>query len=123
MDTTSANITLSGYKNFKSLIDDIIESSKNVPTNFSTIVADIYITYKDTVDEEQFPVKITTSIETSTIEEAINELKKLSTEDYTKITLDVSLEKNYNAPKEYHTCIYSSKDIGYDYKSTNCYSK
>ena len=107
MNENTANITLSNYKDFKSLIADIEEASKKLPSKFSHLIADIYVHYKYEEDEKGGNTfRVFNTIETSDIEEAILQLRKLVSGDCVKVTLDVSLEKPHTSLKEYHTCIY-----------------
>lgn len=109
VEITSADISMSGYKKFEELNKGIIEAAKNIQEGFCDISANVYVTYPSEDEEYECSVRNLISINTSTIDEAISELQKLSVGNYTRITLDVTLEKSCNAPKEYHTCIYSNE--------------
>ena len=105
---TSADISMSGYKSFGELNKGISDAAKNIPEGFCGISANVYVTYPCEDDEYDYNTRSMISINTSTIGEAISELSKLSQGSYTQITLDVTLEKSCNGPKECHTCIYSN---------------
>lgn len=107
---TSADIVLSGYNSFEDLSKDMLEASKSIPSGFVGISGSIIVEYKEE-DEYPYNIRSLININTSTIEEAIKELQKLSTGNYTRVTLDVSLEKSCNGPKECHTCIYSKETL------------
>lgn len=109
VEITSADICMSGYKNFDELSNGILEAGKNIPEGFCDISANVYVTYPCEDEEYDCSIRNLISINTSTIDEAISELQKLSVENYTRITLDVTLEKSCNGPKECHTCIYSNE--------------
>ena len=108
-EITSADIVLSGYKSFEELNNGISEAAKNVPKGYCDILANVCITYPCEDAEYDYSTRNLISINASSIEEAISELKKLSQGSYTRITLDVTLEKSCNGPKECHTCIYSNE--------------
>lgn len=108
---TSADIVMSGYKNFEELNEGIRNAAKGIPKGFCDISANVYITYPSEDAEYEYSRRNLISISTSTIEEAISELQKLQGCDYTRVTLDVSLEKSCNGPKECHTCIYSNETL------------
>lgn len=108
-EITSADISMSGYKSFEELNKGISEAAKNVPDGFCDASANVYVTYPSEDAEYDYDIRSMISINTSTIEEAISELGKLSQGNYTRITLDVILEKSCNGPKECHTCIYSNE--------------
>lgn len=109
VEITSADLSMSGYKNFDELNNGILEAAKNIPEGFCDISANVYVTYPGEDEEYECSVRNLISINTSTIDEAISELQKLSVGNYTKITLDVTLEKSWNGPQECHTCIYSNE--------------
>lgn len=106
-NVTSTDIVLSNYKSFEELTTDIMRASKNIPLNFVGISGNINVDYRGDEDEYEYNLRNLISIDVSSIEEAISELQKLSANNYTRITLDVTLEKSHNGPKELHTCIYS----------------
>ncbi len=108
VEITSADVSMSGYKTFDELNKGIFEAAKNIPEGFCDISANVYVTYPCEDDEYDYNLRNLISINTSTIEEAISELQKISAGNYTRVTLDVTLEKNCSDPKEYHTCIYSN---------------
>lgn len=109
VEITSADIVMDGYKSFDELISGICNAAKGIPKGFRGISANVYVTYPSEDEEYEYSSRNMISISTSTIEEAISELQKLSNGDYTRITLDVTLEKSCNGPKECHTCIYSNE--------------
>lgn len=100
---------MSRYKHFDELNNGIFEAAKNIPEGFCDISANVYVTYPCEDEEYDCCVRNLISINTSTIDEAISELQKLSAGNYTRITLDVTLEKSCNGPQECHTCIYSNE--------------
>ena len=108
-EVTSADIVMSGYKNFEELNRGISDAAKNIPKGFCDISANVCITYPSEDAEYDYNTRNMISINASTIEEAISELSKLSQRSYTRITIDVVLEKSCNGPKECHTCIYSNE--------------
>lgn len=109
VETTSADIVMSGYKNFEELNRGISDAAKSIPEGFCGLSASIFVAYPCEDDEYDYNTRNIISINASTIEEAISELRKLSQGSYTRITLDVTLERSCNSPKECHTCIYSNE--------------
>jgi hypothetical protein len=105
---TSADISMSGYKSFEEFNKELSDAVKSIPNGFCDISANVYVTYPSKDDGYEYNLRNIISVDTSTIEEAISELRKLSKGNYNRITLDVILEKSHNGPKECHTCIYSS---------------
>lgn len=106
---TSADISLSGYNSIREFISDTENALNSLPQEFSDISANVYLTFPN--DEEcDYNLRNIISINASSVEEAISELQKLKGE-YTRVTLDVTLERSCNAPKVCHTCIYSSEPL------------
>lgn len=108
-EITSADIVMNGYENFEELISGICNAAKGIPNGFREISASVYVTYPSEDAKYEYTSRSMISINASTIEEVISELRKLTGCDYTRVTLDVSLEKSCNGPKECHTCIYSNE--------------
>lgn len=106
---TSADISLSGYKNIRDFISDTESAINNLPQEFSDISANVYLKFPNE-DEYDYHLRNIISIDASSIEDAIVELQKLKG-DYSRVTLDVTLERSHNAPKVYHTCIYSNEPL------------
>ena len=106
---TSADISLSGYKNIREFISDTENAINNLPQEFSDISANVYLTIPNE-EEHDYNLRNIISINASSIEEAIYELQKLKG-DYTRVTLDVTLERSHNAPRVCHTCIYSNEPL------------
>lgn len=112
VEITSADIVMDGYKSFEELNEGIRNAARGIPKGFCHISASVYVTYPGEDEDYEYSSRNMISINTSTIEEAISELRKLSGGEYTRVTLDVTLEKSCNGPKECHTCIYSSEPPG-----------
>lgn len=92
----SVEISMSRYKHFDELNNGIFEAAKNIPEGFCDISANVYVTYPCEDEEYDCCVRNLISINSSTIDEAMYEQQKLSAGNYTRITLDVTLERSYS---------------------------
>ena len=101
---------MSGYKNIRDFISDTENALNNLPKGISDISANIYLTFPNEDEEYDYNLRNIISIDASSVEEAISELQRLKG-DYTRVTLDVTLERSHNARKVCHTCIYSNEPL------------